>query len=123
MNQHDPENEVCGVQGAQEIEDQSLGWGDIDWTDRGAATPVIDQLECASSWALAAVGAAESAYFVFSGTQETLIELSTQQVLDCDMDGAASCWGGSVESALAYALGAALEDSDDYPYIADAEAC
>ena len=51
------------------------------------------------------------------------MELSTQQVLDCDTDGAASCWGGSVESALAYALGTALEDADDYPYIADAEGC
>ena len=112
--------EVCGE---QEVQETGRPWADINWVERGAVTPVIDQGECASDWALATVGAVESAYFIFSGDEERLIQLSTQQVLDCDWDGAASCWGGSVESALAYALGTALEDAEDYPYIADAERC
>lgn len=34
-----------------------IGVSDIDWVSKGAVTPVINQGQCGSSWALGAVGA------------------------------------------------------------------
>ena len=40
MNTLEPSNEVCGIQ--EKLEEQIVGWGDINWVDQGAVTPVID---------------------------------------------------------------------------------
>ena len=39
MSTLEPSNEVCGIQ--EESEEQIVGWGDINWVDQGAVTPVI----------------------------------------------------------------------------------
>ena len=94
------------------------GRAPINWVERGAVTDVIDQKQCGSSWAVGTVGAIEGASYIHSGTQKDLRSISVQQILDCDSNGANSCYGGSPESALQYALGTPLEESEDYAYTA-----
>lgn len=46
---------------------------DVDWRNKGAVTPVVDQGNCGSCWAFATVATLESAHFIKTGE---LLELS-----------------------------------------------
>ena len=122
MSHLDPNNEVCMNQEIGE-ENEIHERAPINWVERGAVTDVINQGQCGASWAIGTTGAIEGAYYVWSGTQKDLRSISVQQILDCDEVGANSCYGGSTESALAYALNTPLEEGDDYEYKATLEPC
>ena len=62
----------------------------LDWTKKNAVTPVKNQGRCGSCWAFSTIGAVEGAFAIASGT---LLELSMQQVVSCDMIGH-GCNGG-----------------------------
>ncbi|KAL5460170.1 hypothetical protein EMCRGX_G033598 [Ephydatia muelleri] len=72
-----------------------------DWRDKNVVTPVKNQGQCGSCWALAVVETIESSWSIQS---QTLLPLSSQQVISCDyspnqsLDG---CDGGSLSSAFA----------------------
>jgi C1A family cysteine protease len=84
----------------------------LDWSAKGATTPVKDQGDCGSCWAYSATEGIESGLFMASGTLE---ELSEQQVISCDKaDG--GCDGGDLPTAFNYVKKAGGIDTEkDYP--------
>ena len=84
----------------------------VDWRNKGAVTPVGDQLQCGSCWAFSTLGLLEASYFINNGQ---LIAFSEQQAMDCDTQNY-GCNGGSPDLAVDYATKAGLESNVDYPY-------
>mmetsp|Transcript_18351 Transcript_18351/g.44781 ORF Transcript_18351/g.44781 Transcript_18351/m.44781 type:complete len:276 (+) Transcript_18351:73-900(+) len=85
---------------------------EVDWSAKGATSPVKNQGHCGSCWAFSTVEGIESAVYMATGKMP---ELSTQQVISCDRtDG--GCDGGNIPSALRYVEQAGgLDSSSDYP--------
>ncbi|XP_037079550.1 procathepsin L-like [Pollicipes pollicipes] len=86
-----------------------------DWRAEGAVTFVRDTGSCDASWAFAATGAVESAWYLAG---HTLVSLSEQQLLDCSHQyGNNGCDGGLAKQAFEYVTSAGgLEAETDYPY-------
>jgi len=91
-----------------------------DWRDHSAVTPVKDQGQCGSCWAFSASEAIESAWILKGKATTSTINLSPQQIVDCDtIDGVQGCNGGTTESAYDYIHKAGgQEQIVDYPYTA-----
>jgi len=96
-----------------------------DWRDHGAVTAVKDQGQCGSCWAFSASEAIESAWILKGHTTDKGINLSPQQIVDCDtIDGVAGCNGGLTESAYDYIVQAGgQEEISNYPYTAENGKC
>ncbi|KAL5787296.1 hypothetical protein ACOSP7_004245 [Xanthoceras sorbifolium] len=78
----------------------------IDWRDRGAVTRVKDQGSCNAGWAFSVAGILEAVHYQSS---YQLVDLSAQQILDCDStcfppnkNCDAGCNGGYTYNALNY---------------------
>lgn len=86
----------------------------VDWVAKGAVTPVKDQGQCGSCYSFSAVGAVEGAYQIQTGT---LLELSMQEVVDCDdLDG--GCQGGEMQQTFKWVQeNGGLCLLTDYPYV------
>jgi len=95
-------------------EDPSSLPASIDWVFKGAVTPVKDQGSCGSCYSFSAVGAVEGAYFLATGT---LLELSMQEIVDCDdLDG--GCQGGEMQQTFKWIKSnGGLCLLSDYPYV------
>jgi C1A family cysteine protease len=85
----------------------------IDWRQQGKVTPIKNQKNCGACWAFASTQAIESHYAI---KYNKLVELSQQQIIDCDKVGH-GCHGGFHFEALDYVKRqGGIMSEDDYKY-------
>lgn len=93
---------------------------ELDWTTKGAVTPVKDQAQCGSCWAFSTTGSLEGVYFLKNGHLESFSE---QNLVDCDTNDS-GCNGGLMDNAFSWIKkNGGLELETDYKYTATTNHC
>ena len=86
----------------------------IDWTTRGAVTPVKYQGQCGGCWAFSTTGAMEGLKAIAG---QGLTSLSEQQLMDCTLKmGNFGCRGGYPRNSFKYVAQNGIEAESSYPY-------
>lgn len=94
----------------------------IDWTQKGAVTPVQQQGDCKSGYAFSAIGNIESVNFLFGSKK--LVQLSVQQIIDCSItQGNEGCKLGHPHATFNYVISNGVTTDQLYPYAALQQRC
>jgi len=94
-----------------------------DWRDNKAVTAVKDQGQCGSCWAFSATEAIESSWILAGKATATSVNLSPQQIVDCDKSNT-GCSGGWPDTAMTYVHNAGGQEGiAHYPYTARDGTC
>ncbi|KAL0221376.1 hypothetical protein RCL1_001230 [Eukaryota sp. TZLM3-RCL] len=94
----------------------------FDWREHGWTQPVKNQGSCGSCWAFSTISALEHQLFRKTGD---MIELSEQQLVDCDRDFNQGCHGGLMIEAFDYIAKktSGVMKASDYTYKAKDQTC
>eukprot|EP00397_Hematodinium_sp_SG-2012_P015981 GEMP01016289.1.p1 GENE.GEMP01016289.1~~GEMP01016289.1.p1 ORF type:complete len:339 (+),score=69.27 GEMP01016289.1:106-1122(+) len=94
----------------------------VDWSEKGAVTPIKDQGQCGSCWAFSSTGALEGAFQIATGK---LVSMSEQQFVDCAKSryGNFGCGGGMYNNVFNYLRNHTQCTEEAYPYQAVAAEC
>merc|ERR1711991_733805 len=104
--------------GMHEYQGETLA-ASVDWTTKGAVTPVKNQGQCGSCGAFSTTGGLEGAWEIASGN---LVSLSEQQFVDCDKVDS-GCNGGLMDNGFKFAEGTAIATEESYAYTARDGSC
>merc|ERR1712226_232724 len=104
--------------GVHEYNGETLA-ASVDWTTKGAVTPVKNQGQCGSCWDFSTTGGLEGAWQLASGN---LVSLSEQQFVDCSKQNS-GCNGGLMDYAFSFAKTTAIATESSYPYTARDGSC
>merc|ERR1712100_351583 len=91
----------------------------VDWTTKGAVTPVKNQGQCGSCWAFSTAGGLEGAWQIASGN---LVSMSEQFFVDCSKQNS-GCNGGLMETAFTWAKSQKIATESSYGYTARDGTC
>jgi len=97
--------------------DETAAPASVDWTTKGAVTPVKDQGACGSCWAFSTTGSVEGRNQIKNGK---LVSLSEQELMSCASKyGNNGCNGGLMDDGFKFieAEGLDLESSYQYQHV------
>ncbi|CAG9326301.1 unnamed protein product [Blepharisma stoltei] len=122
INNHIPANYIVATQSYVAKFEGKTEIKSIDWEKNGAVTSIVkDQEGCIGSWAISVAEATSAYYFINHGS---LIEASSQELIDCSGDyNNNGCSGGYAVNAFKYVKENGLSSAENYPFVGIDQEC